>query len=144
MKDIVNQKNDLWDSMTALHRAADLGCLYAAEALNHEWDRPDLTDLNSFTPFHYAAKKDSIDVLKLLIEHGACIEPLASPALRMPLMLAFSEGHVEVAKHLLRFEPNITEDSCGMDLINITLQEADESSEMEQCTILFRGGFNLH
>ncbi|KAI0502938.1 ankyrin repeat-containing domain protein [Xylaria bambusicola] len=143
--EIINQRSSLWKGMTALHMSAHLDSLDAATLLIENGANIELTALEGRTPLHYAAESGSINVLKLLIKYRACIEPLALRELRTPLMLACAKGHVQTAKHLLRFQQNITGDSLGRNLVAITVGEgAGETSQVQLCSFLFRRAFDVH
>ncbi|KAI0531922.1 ankyrin repeat-containing domain protein [Xylaria digitata] len=145
IKDVVNQKTDPGNSITALHLAAYSDSLDAATLLIKNGANLEVTDSEGSTPLHYAAENGSIHVLKLLIKHGACVEPLALAELRTPLMITCSRGHVGAVTHILRLGQNITEDSRGRNLVDITVQgDADEYSQLKLCAMLFHRGFDLH
>ncbi|KAI0909632.1 ankyrin repeat-containing domain protein [Ustulina deusta] len=144
VKDVVNQKNDLFNGITALHWAAQLDSVDAAALLISNGANLELMDFDGFTPLHHAAGGGSIDVLKLLIKQGACTKPLALPGNPTALMLACSEDHVEVAKHLLRLERNIMENSLGGNIVDMALEVADESPRVKLCAKLLPRDDDLH
>ncbi|GAP89886.1 putative ankyrin repeat protein [Rosellinia necatrix] len=143
VKLVVNQRA-LICGKTALHWAADQDSINAATLLIDNGANLELTDFEGYTPLHYAARSGSIKVLELLIKLGACLEPLSSVKRRTPLMLACLFGHVEVLNRLLKFKQNINYDAFGMDLISITLSEADERPQLKICHSLFPRGFDLY
>lgn len=57
------------------------------------------------TPLYYACKFNHIDVTKLLIENGACVNKVANLS-ESPLQIACSEGHDDIVKILLKV-PNL-------------------------------------
>jgi len=56
---------------------------------------------NGWTPLHFAAKAGHLDVVKLLVESGACPKHETIDN-KMPLSLAASAGHTDVLSYLLR------------------------------------------
>jgi len=62
---------------------------------------------NGWTPLHFAAKAGHLDVVKLLVESGACPKHETIDN-KMPISLAASAGHTDVLSYLLRQDRNTT------------------------------------
>jgi len=60
---------------------------------------------NGWTPLHFAAKAGHLDVVKLLVESGACPKHETIDN-KMPISLAASAGHTDVLSYLLRQDRN--------------------------------------
>ena len=60
---------------------------------------------NGWTPLHFAAKAGHMDVVKLLVESGACPKHETIDN-KMPISLAASAGHTDVLSYLLRQDRN--------------------------------------
>jgi ankyrin repeat protein len=60
-----------------------------------------LLSQNGWTPLHCAAKAGYLEVVKLLIESGACpkYETIEN---KMPISLAAGEGHLDVLGYLIQ------------------------------------------
>jgi ankyrin repeat protein len=61
---------------------------------------------NKHTPIHLAAYEDKIDVITVLLEHDLSLGYLISTAGKPLLCTAASEGHVGVARELLKHCPD--------------------------------------
>lgn len=59
-----------------LHAAALQNDPHAASRRLEAGDDPDLEDVYGFTPLHLAATAWSIDVARLLLDHGARVDPV--------------------------------------------------------------------
>ena len=60
---------------------------------------------HGWTPLHFAAKAGHLDVVKLLVESGACTKHETIDN-KMPISLAASAGHTDVLSYLLRQDRN--------------------------------------
>ena len=58
-------------------------------------------DDNDWTPLHWAAQKNSTDVAKLLLEHGADLGAISNREYSVPLLIAAYRNSLDVAKLLL-------------------------------------------
>ena len=59
-----------------------------------------------YTPLMEAAMNGHLDIVKLLIHHGADVNAQSSCG-NTPLMLACANGHEQVVKYLLKFGANV-------------------------------------
>ncbi|KAI3323769.1 ankyrin [Xylariaceae sp. AK1471] len=96
VEDIVNQRNRLFNDKLALHWAAYLDSVDTAILPVNDGACLDVLDLDGQTPLHYAAESGLINVLKLLIQQGACTTPRNSHSGMTPLLYTYWNGHVEV------------------------------------------------
>jgi len=60
---------------------------------------------HGWTPLHFTAKAGHLDVVKLLVESGACTKHETIDN-KMPISLAASAGHTDVLSYLLRQDRN--------------------------------------
>ncbi|KAI5698020.1 hypothetical protein M8J75_000661 [Diaphorina citri] len=71
------------------------------------------TDLVGSSPLHYAAKKNKLDIAKILIESNRC--SLENKMKKTPLHLAAQEGHVDMCKLLIKHQIDVNaQDIMGM------------------------------
>lgn len=59
-----------------LHYAALRNDVPAAETRLAEGDDPNASDHERFTPLHFAAQERAVEVARLLLDHGADVDPL--------------------------------------------------------------------
>ncbi|XP_026680304.1 GA-binding protein subunit beta-2-like [Diaphorina citri] len=63
------------------------------------------TDLVGSSPLHYAAKKNKLDIAKILIESNRC--SLENKMKKTPLHLAAQEGYVDMCKLLIKHQIDV-------------------------------------
>lgn len=86
---------------TLIYTAAEDNSPKAAEVLIIRGASMDFNDGSAFewTPFDYACKKGSMDVVKVMLAHGVDIHEKSS---EQPLMTACSEGYTDIAALLIQ------------------------------------------
>lgn len=109
---------------TPLHIAASLDCVEVATVLLTYEANPNIqTDYTKETPVHFAAKYNSINVLKQLIKFGGLVESVDYLS-RSPLMAASAHGCSEVVRFLLHEAdvPAATTDSLGNSALHYLIE----------------------
>jgi serine/threonine-protein phosphatase 6 regulatory ankyrin repeat subunit B len=85
-----------------LHTLAREGDALTMELLLADGAAADHADAQGNRPLHEAARCGHLEVVALLLDHGARADAAADPFGVSPLMLAVENGHLEVARYLLR------------------------------------------
>ncbi len=93
--------------VSALHCAVRANCVENARRLLDAGAIPNNVQLFSETPLHTAASMGYDDCVRLLIDHGACLEVLMGSMKMTALHLAAQDGNNESVRHLLGGGANI-------------------------------------
>ncbi|KAK7751937.1 hypothetical protein SLS62_006080 [Diatrype stigma] len=133
------------DGKTALHYAATLDDVVAADLLISKGANIELRDDQDFTALHHAAATGATEVSELLLQRGANLEPLGIDG-QTPLMVACSYAQLQSVKLLLDQEdPNLTLDMLGQNLLALTIKGPDNPiSRSVIWDLLLRRGINLY
>jgi ankyrin repeat protein len=98
----------------ALFKAASAGSITGVEnalkkgAKPNFFHRPD----DGKNALHVTAENGSIDILRLLLDHGAVVDALAAPHQSTALIYACQNDHIEVVKVLLAAGANVNAVNC--------------------------------
>lgn len=96
----INQEDKLPLSETALCHAVDENQIEIVNCLLSNKAFVDGTDLTAITPLMIASRNGNLDLIKLLIKHGADVNRLGYIQRYFPVDFAKSYGHIECEKYL--------------------------------------------
>lgn len=89
---------------TALHYAAHRGSVAVAQQLLDVGADANKPDAWGWIPLHEAAENGHIEVATLLLQNGANTEAKNNISGDTPLLLAVTEGHLEIVRSLIRHD----------------------------------------
>lgn len=114
----------LW-SGTALHLAAERGCLAAARRLL-DGGAPADANLGRGTPLHFAAAAGRIELVRLLLDRGAFLDARQQgPDSGTPLHFAAANGRADVVELLLARGADRTATTRGVTALSRALKSGD-------------------
>jgi len=132
----------------ALHIAVDYGHMAASEALLANGVAAD-TSLEGLQPVHVASQRGHLDLLKLLLQHGASIEAadtgrrVMEPGAR-PLHYAAYHGHLPLVKFLLKAGASRdVATKSGYRALDLSRQGPSPSKEIQSTLTSKRDGIDL-
>jgi len=114
------------------HAAVEFGQEDTVQYLLDIEENARLLDLDSFinvrdkdgnSPLHLAAKKGRLEIVRLLLMHGADVN-IKSKDLQTPLIVAAKAGSVDVVRLLLEYHPDLTaKDDIGWAVLHLAIFE---------------------
>ena len=92
------------------------------------------SDINGWTPLHYAAQQNRKDICRYLIHKGACVDHMSHNG--TPLHLAASLGHRDICEILIEAKADTEKRNCnGLKPIDLAYKghHHDASAFLMQC-----------
>ncbi|XP_015835535.1 ankyrin repeat domain-containing protein 39 isoform X1 [Tribolium castaneum] len=102
----VSQSLDELEFERGLWSAAQYGDLDRALHLLNKGFGVDQRDAAGYTPLHYAARNGHLDICKLLVAKGACLDAVTCQGKATPLHRAATVGKFEIVKFLVENKAN--------------------------------------
>ncbi|XP_029414483.1 ankyrin repeat and SOCS box protein 3 isoform X1 [Nannospalax galili] len=130
-----------FEGFSALHLAASQGHWKIAQILLEAGADPNATTLEENTPLFVAVENGQIDVLRLLLRHGANVNGSHSMCGWNSLHQASFQGNVEIIKLLLRKGAN---KECQDDFGITPLFVAAQYGKLESLNIFISSGSNVN
>jgi ankyrin repeat protein len=112
MEELMNSLSIEWEGGTTLHQAAKCGLTnVVTELLKYQQFRKTINATNEtkWTPLHKAANSGYIEVVRILISHGAEIDRKNDDG-DTPIHLACRKGHLSVVQELLTSEKQTSDE----------------------------------